>query len=158
MAQFPILSLLVVRQGSPVLLFLLCFSYYFWQLFVRRLRTSVLLGFCFLVLLGWSGMNISLFFRMRVWGFVPLCWPFLHTVSKLDYFWILGVLYPKAQWVLVLKFFQNLGILPHFSCRPNFSNFFGISLVVDLDHLFGCCSTFWCNFMFALGCMPHLYF
>lgn len=47
-----------------------------------------------LVLLGWVGMHISLFFEMRVWDFVLLCWPFLHAVFDSIYFWIVGAFVP----------------------------------------------------------------
>ena len=50
-----------------------------------------------LILPGWAGMNISLFFGMRVWDFTPLCWPFLDRVSDFIYFWIFGVFRPKVQ-------------------------------------------------------------
>ena len=63
-----------------------------------------------LVLPGWAGMNISLFFGMRVWSFAPLCWSFLHTVSKLDYFWIFGVFVPKGQMGFNFESFLKFGV------------------------------------------------
>ena len=78
-----------------------------------------------LVLPGWAGMNIFLFFGMRVWDFAPLCWPFLHTVSDSIYFWIFGVFRPKGQMGFNFESFSNLGFLPRFACRPVFSGFLG---------------------------------
>ena len=115
-------SLLAVRQGFPVLLFLLRFRFCFWQPFVWRLRTSVPLRFCVLVLPDWAGMNISLFFGMRVWDFTPLCWPFLHTVSDSFYFWIFGVFEPKGQMAFNFGIFPKFGVFTSF-CVPYFLKF-----------------------------------
>ena len=83
---------------------------------------------------------------MTVWGFELLFWPFLHMVFDFIYFWIFGwFLQPKAKWVLISNFFQNLGFLPHFACYLIFSSFLGTMWVVDLDDLLGyllnnCCT------------------
>ena len=115
------------------------------------MRTSVPLRFCLLVLPGWSGMNVFPVIEMGVWVFGPLCWPFLHTVPDFVYFWILRFLNPKAKWVLISKFFQNLGFLPRFACRTIFSGFLGTMWVMDLDDPFGYQSDHYCT------CMLHLY-
>ena len=52
-------------------------------------------------------------------------------------FGFLGFLNPKAKWVLILEFFQNLGFLPRFVCHPIFSGFLGTMWFVDLDDPFG---------------------
>ena len=83
-------SLLTVRQGSLVLLFLLCFRFYFLQPFVRSLRTSVPLYFSMLALPSWASMSIFLFFGMRLWGFELLFSLFLHIDSKLKFYLIFG--------------------------------------------------------------------
>ena len=90
-----------------------------------------------LVLPGWAGMNISLFFGMRVWDFAPLCWPFLHTVSDFNYFWIFGFSVPKGRMGFNFNIFQNLGFLPCFVCHPIFLSFLSTMWVMDLDDLFG---------------------
>ena len=90
-----------------------------------------------LVLPGWAGMNISLFFEITVWDFTPLCWPFLHTVSDFIYFWIFGVFEPKGQMGFNFEVFQIFGVLPHFVCRLVFLGFLGTMWVVDLDDPFG---------------------
>ena len=76
-----------------------------------------------LVLPGWAGMNISLFFRMRVWNFVSLCWPFLHTVSDSIYFWIFGVFRPKGQMGFNFESFSKFGVLTSFCMPPYFLKF-----------------------------------
>ena len=100
-----------------------------------------------LVLPDWVGMNIFLFFGMRVWSFVPLCWSFLHMVSDFIYFMIFGVFEPKGQMGFYFESFQNLGFLPHFACHPIFSYFLGTMWVMDLDDLFGYQSNHYCTFM-----------
>ncbi len=76
-----------------------------------------------LVLPGWVGMNIPLYFRMRVWGFALLCWPFFHTVFELDYFWIFGVFLPKGQIRFNFEVFLNLEIFTLFCMPPYFLEF-----------------------------------
>ena len=100
-----------------------------------------------LVLLGWAGMNIFLFFGMRVWSFVPLCWLFWHTVFDFIYFWIFEVFVPKGQMGFNFAIFLNLRFLPHFACHLTFSSFLGTMWVVDLDDLFGYQSDHFCTFM-----------
>ena len=52
-------------------------------------------------------------------------------------FGFLRFLNPKAKWVLILDFFQNLGFLPHFACHPIFLGFLGTLWFMDLGDLFG---------------------
>ena len=100
-----------------------------------------------LVLPDWAGMNISLFFGMRVWDFTPLCWPFLQTVSDSIYFWIFWIFVPKGQMGFNFESFPKFGVLPHFACRPIFSGFLGTMWVMDLDDPFGYQSDHFCMFM-----------
>jgi hypothetical protein len=76
-----------------------------------------------LVLPGWAGMNIFLFFGMRVWDFAPLCWPFLHTVSDSIYFWIFGVFRPKGQMGFNFESFSKFEIFTSFCVPPCFLGF-----------------------------------
>ena len=76
-----------------------------------------------LVLLDWAGTNISIFFEMRVWGFAPLCWLFLHTVFDFIYFWIFGVFVPKGQMGFNFNFFPKFGIFTSFCVLPYFLEF-----------------------------------
>ena len=117
-------ALFAIRQGLPILLLLLYFSFHFLQQYVRRLRTSVPLHFCLLVLPDWSGMNIFHIFGMRVCGFEPLCWPFLHIVSNFIYFWIFGVFAPKGQMGFNFKIFPKFRVFISF-CMPPY--FLGVS-------------------------------
>ena len=76
-----------------------------------------------LVLPGWEGMNISLFFGMKVWDFAPLCWPFLHTVFDSIYFWIFGIFVPYGQMGFNFISFSNLGFFTSFCVPPYFLMF-----------------------------------
>ena len=76
-----------------------------------------------LVLPGWVGMNISLFFRMRFWDFASLCWPFLHTVLDSIYFWIFGVFVPKGQMGFNFESFPKFGAFTLFCVSPYFLRF-----------------------------------
>ena len=60
------------------------------------------------VLPSWAGTNISLFFRIRVWSFALLCWPFLHTVSEFVYFWIFEVFVPKGKMGFNFRKFSKI--------------------------------------------------
>lgn len=46
---------------------------------------------------------------MRVWGFAPLCWLFLHTMFKPKFYWIFEACVPKDQTGFDFKFFQFWG-------------------------------------------------
>lgn len=92
------------------------------------LRTSVPLHFYMLALPSWAGMSISLFFRMGVWGFAPLCWPFLHADSKLTFYLIFMAFVPKDKMGFNFKFFDFLRFSPQFVCYPNFSGFLAMGV------------------------------
>ena len=100
-----------------------------------------------LVLPSWAGMNISLFFGMRVWDFAPLCWPFLHTVFDFVYFWIFGVFRPKGQMGFNFVNFPKFGVFTSFCVPPCFLRFFFVTMwVMDLDDPFGYQSDHFCMF------------
>lgn len=113
----------VGRQGLSILLFSLRFSFCFLQQYVRRLRTSVPLRFCMLVLPDWSGMNIFPIFEMGAWVFESLCWPFLHTVSDFFYFQIFRVFSLKGQMGFNFKIFPKFGVFASFCVLPCFPRF-----------------------------------
>ena len=92
------------------------------------------------------GSSILPIFDLRVWVSELLCWSFLHTVSDFFYFCIFKVFAPKGQMDFNFEFFQNLGFLPCFACRPIFSSFLGTMWFVDLDDLFGYQSDHFCIF------------
>lgn len=62
-----------------------------------------------LALPGWVGMSIFLFFEMGVWGFESLCWLFLHTNFKPDFYWIfVAHLLAGTMGFLFIDFRQRL--------------------------------------------------
>ena len=90
-----------------------------------------------LVLLGWSGMHVFPIFEMG-FGFLSRYAGYFCIRCLIPFiFGFLGFLNPKAKWVLILEFSQNLGFLPHFACCPIFSGFLGTLWFVNLGDPFG---------------------
>ena len=61
-------------------------------------------------------------------------------------FVFLGFLNPKAKWVLISEFFQNLSFSPRFACRSVFSSLLGTWWFVNLGDPFGYQSNYFCFF------------